>query len=229
MERTARLGALVGLSFLACTTSTPDAESEFTTAPQGPADVVDAPAKEDDKMKGSIGARAPEFAGSVPLAAAAPLPCIPTEAPFAGCVMTHDIDTNTLAHDVSMTCGDQKQASNGCGSKPLSFEFVDEWKNVPAKLTIAFDTAYFCAAEGAGLMQVVELNGHPVGDFTGTASDCTCAATSKPRVIEVPADSLGMLKPGLMNRVAIVGPNHCLALRPKAEWHGAYARVTATY
>jgi hypothetical protein len=228
MERTACLGALLGLSLIACTASMPSAESEFTSAPNSPAEVAADPVAQTDKQHG-IAARAPEFAGSTPLSAATPVPCIPTEAPFAGCVMTHDIDTNTLAHDVSMTCGAQKQASNGCGSKPLSFEFVDEWANTPAKLTIAFDTGYFCATEGAGLMQVVELNGHPVGAFMGNTSDCTCDAAAKQRAIEVPAESLSMLKPCLMNRVSIVGPNHCLALRPKAEWQGAYARVTATY
>jgi len=170
---------------------------------------------------------APEF-GKPALVAPGPTACVADEEPFAGCFITQDIGKNTLGADVSMTCGDDKQASNGCSSKPLAFEFVDEWAVRPTKLTIAFDTAFFCAA-GGGLMQVVEINGRPVGSFEGNMTDCNCQATSKERVIEVRGDSLGMLKPGLMNRVSIVGPNHCLALRPRTGWHGAYARVTTTY
>lgn len=226
MECTARLAALLGLSLLGCAASAP-AASEFGAGPdtQAPA-TQQGPAPTPEAM-GAIRVSGPEF-GHAGHAASTPVAC-PTDAePFAGCFINHDIGQSTLAGDVSMTCGEDAQASNGCSAKPLSFEFVDEWANAPKKLTIAFDTAYFCA-EGGGLLQIVELNGKPVGTFDGNRSDCTCSATSKERVIEVPGSSLGMLKPGLMNRVSIVGPNRCVALRPRAEWDGAYARVTASY
>lgn len=226
MECTARLAALLGLSLLGCAASN-TGSSELVAGPDTETPgAQERPAPTPDAMD-AIGVSAPEF-GPVAHAAPTPVAC-PTDAePFDGCFINHDIGQSTLASDVSMTCGEDAQASNGCSAKPLSFEFVDEWASAPKKLTIAFDTAYFCA-EGGGLLQIVELNGKPVGAFDGNRSDCTCSATSKERVIEVPGSSLGMLKPGLMNRVSIVGPNRCVALRPRAEWHGAYARVTARY
>ena len=227
MERAPCLAALLGLgfSFLGCAVGAP-AESEFGAAADGPVAPAakDAPAAPPDEAR-RLRASAPAFSSAT---TSTPAECPPDEEPFAGCAITHDIRENTLGADVSMTCGGDTQASNGCSTKPLSFEFVDEWANHPKKLTIAFDTAYFCAA-GGGLLQVVELNGKPIGTFEGNRSDCTCDAISKERVIEVPSASLGMLKPGLMNRVSIVGPNRCIALRPRAAWHGAYARVTTTY
>lgn len=229
MERAPCLAALLGLGFslLGCAVGAP-AESEFGAAADGPAapPAKDAPAAPPDEAR-RIHTSAPAFDSAAPLTST-PVECPADEAPFAGCAITHDIRENTLGADVSMTCGGDTQASNGCSTKPLSFEFVDEWANHPKQLTIAFDTAYFCAA-GGGLLQVVELNGKPIGTFEGNRSDCTCDAISKERVIEVPGASLGMLKPGLMNRISIVGPNRCIALRPRAAWHGAYARVTTTY
>jgi hypothetical protein len=221
------LGVLVGLSLVACTTSAAPIESEPGPAPPAPPETLDAPDRSPNREEGIRGA-APTFANPTIAPTAAPA-CVADQEPSGRCIMTHDIDTNTLAHDITMMCGEQKQASNGCSARPVSFEFVDEFAKRPQKITIAFDTGYFCAAAGAGTMQVVELNGEPIGVFDGNTSDCSCQATSKPRVIEVPGGSLTMLKPGLMNRVSIVGPNTCLALRPKAEWNGAYARVIATY
>lgn len=226
MERTvARLTALLGLSLIGCAASAP-ATSEFTDSPAtGPA-AQEPSAAMPEKLEG-IRSPGPAF-GHPPTVASTPVACPADAEPIAGCFINHDIGRNTLAGDVTITCAEDAQASNGCSAKPLAFEFVDEWASHPKKLTIAFDTAYFCAA-GGGLLQVVELNGKPIGTFEGNRSDCTCSATSKERVIEVPGSSLGMLKPGLMNRVSIVGPNRCIALRPRAEWQGAYARVTATY
>ncbi len=226
MERTARLAAILGLSLIGCTASSPDA-SEFSDSAKTPAPAAQEPPASTQEREEGIRVSGPEF-GAVAPVGSAPQACSPDEEPVAGCYIDHDISQNTLASDVSMTCGEDKQASNGCSAKPLSFEFVDEWATHPKKLTIAFDTGYFCAA-GGGLLQVVELNGKPIGTFDGNRDDCTCGAVSKQRVIEVPAQSLGMLKPGLMNRVSIVGPNRCVALRPRAEWHGAFARVTASY
>ena len=226
MEPTARLTGLLVLTLLGCAAgSTP--ESEFADSPSPTAAAAPAaPVSTPDRIEAArTGGQ--EFQTPTPTTSA-PRACVADEEPFAGCFIDHDVGPSTLASDVSMTCGDDAQASNGCSAKPLSFEFVHEWAKRPNKLSIAFDTAYFCAA-GGGLLQVVELNGKPVGTFEGNRSDCTCGATSKERVIEVPGSSLGMLKPGLMNRVSIVGPNRCLALRPKAEWRGAYARVTTTY
>lgn len=235
MERAPCAAALLGLGFsflgclgcLGCAVGAPGG-SEFGAAAEGPAARAesDAPAAKADEAQ-RIRASAPAFNSTTPIASL-PVECPTDEEPFAGCAITHDIRENTLGADVSMTCGSDTQASNGCSTKPLSFEFVDEWANHPKKLTIAFDTAYFCAA-GGGLLQVVELNGQPVGTFEGNRGDCTCDATSKERVIEVPGASLGMLKPGLMNRISIVGPNRCIALRPRAGWRGAYARVTTAY